>query len=216
MPTEHPQHSCYDGYSYRDIADVHSRLLPPRQLCRHLLYDLNGVGDAVALALVDGVRAPAVAPLDVPALNAHGVTLLADVDAVVYYDRIMMHGYLSQGVGVILRHRHILRRGAARQQQAQQHGKDNGQQIPAYHGQVACRLCVAAVADGGRLRVVATVSVRLKIVAIVIGERASGVVNLAIVYSIEVLAFMVATLITIINSSLHIVIILMFRVFSSK
>ena len=52
---------------------------------------------------------------------------------------------------------------------------------------------MAVVADGGRL----------KVVTIVVGERASGVVRFAIVHSVGVVAVSVPTVPAVINSSLH-------------
>ena len=55
--------SDYQQAVQYDVRQMQSRLLPPRQLGGHLLRDLDGVGDAVALALVDGVTDNALAPL---------------------------------------------------------------------------------------------------------------------------------------------------------
>jgi hypothetical protein len=53
-----------------------------------------------------------------------------------------------------------------------------------------------------------TVCVRLKIVAIVMGERASCVMHLAVIDAVGVVAVAVPTIPAVVNSSFHIVVIL--------
>ena len=95
---------------------------------------------------------------------------------------------------MMFHHWHVLRCGAARQQQAQQECSDDAQQVPAYQGQPTRRLWLTIVA----------VIDWFKVIAIVISERASGVVYLTIVYAVGVVAVMVATFPAIVNSSFHI------------
>lgn len=173
------------------IPQRHPNMMPPCEPCGHLHLHRVGAGHSVSLRYVCCVVMPAVTPTGVPAFYVHGVARLADMDRVMHIDAVALVPCEVGCVCPVLHHGHILRRRATRKQPYKQ-GCNNEHQITPNQSHYP-----------GLLFVMVIPFLRLVVLALVMNKRAANTLSVAIVYTVGVVAVMVTTIPTIVNSSLH-------------
>ena len=102
QPPSHQGHHGHDAdYPQQYVCQGDAEVLPPCELCRHLLDDGVRLGDRVVHGLIQRVVHLLFNILGVPSVNAHGVALLGYHDAVVHVDTVALKVCLNQRVGVV-------------------------------------------------------------------------------------------------------------------